>query len=94
MPKEDAGELSEMRLTLELDGKAMQDESTKDMLFGVAALVAAVSQTVQLLPGDLILTGSPAGNGMHWGRLLRGGDVMTSTITGLGYQQTPVVDAS
>ena len=94
VPKEDAGEVSEMRVTLELDGKAMQDESTKDMLFGVAALVAAVSQTVQLLPGDLILTGSPAGNGMHWGRLLRDGDVMTSTITGLGYQQTPVVDAS
>lgn len=94
VPKEDAGDVSEMRLTLELDGKAMQDESTKDMLFGVAALVAAVSQTVQLLPGDLILTGSPAGNGMHWGRLLRDGDVMTSTITGLGYQQTPVVDAS
>lgn len=83
-----------MRLTLELDGKTMQDESTKDMLFDVAALVSAVSQTVQLLPGDLILTGSPAGNGMHWGRLLRDGDVMYSTITGLGYQQTPVVAAS
>lgn len=94
VPKDDAGDVSEMRLTLELDGKAMQDESTKDMLFDVAALVSAVSQTVQLLPGDVILTGSPAGNGMHWGRLLRDGDVMTSTITGLGYQQTKVVDAS
>lgn len=94
VPKDDAGEVSEMRLTLELDGKAMQDESTKDMLFDVASLVSAVSQTVQLLPGDLILTGSPAGNGMHWGRLLRDGDVMTSTITGLGYQQTRVVNAS
>ncbi|WP_218019829.1 fumarylacetoacetate hydrolase family protein [Rhodococcoides yunnanense] len=94
VPKEDAGEVAEMRLTLELDDKAMQDESTKDMLFDVAALVSAVSQTVQLLPGDLILTGSPAGNGMHWGRLLRDGDVMTSTITGLGYQQTPVVASS
>ncbi|MBY6685640.1 fumarylacetoacetate hydrolase family protein [Rhodococcus sp. BP-149] len=94
VPKDDAGDVSEMRLTLELDGTAMQDESTKDMLFDVAALVSAVSQSVQLMPGDLILTGSPAGNGMHWGRLLRDGDVMTSTITGLGYQQTRVVDAS
>ena len=94
VPKEDAGEVSAMRLTLELEGTAMQDESTEDMLFGVAELVSAVSQTVQLLPGDLILTGSPAGNGMHWGRLLRDGDVMTSTITGLGYQQTAVVNAS
>ncbi|MFJ6263102.1 fumarylacetoacetate hydrolase family protein [Rhodococcus erythropolis] len=94
VPRDDAGAISEMRLTLELDGKTMQDESTEDMLFDVAALVSAVSQTVQLLPGDLILTGSPAGNGMHWGRLLRNGDVMYSTITGLGYQQTPVVAAS
>lgn len=94
VPKEDAGDVSEMRLTLKLDGKTMQDESTKDMLFDVAALVSAVSQTVQLYPGDLILTGSPAGNGMHWGRLLQDGDVMTSTITGLGFQRTPVVGAS
>ncbi len=94
VPKDEAGDVSEMRLTLEVDGKAMQDESTKDMLFDVAELVSAVSQTVQLLPGDLVLTGSPAGNGMHWGRLLRNGDVMTATITGLGFQQTSVVDAS
>lgn len=94
VPKNAAGDIEEMRLTLELDGRTMQDESTKDMLFDVAALVSAVSQTVQLLPGDLILTGSPAGNGMHWGRLLRDGDVMTSTITGLGYQQTPVLQAT
>lgn len=94
VPKDDAGDVAQMRLTLELDGTTMQDESTADMLFDVAALVSAVSQTVRLLPGDLVLTGSPAGNGMHWGRLLRDGDVMTSTITGLGYQQTPVVGSA
>ena len=94
VPRSDAGEVSAMRLTLEVGGQVMQDESTNDMLFDVAALVSAVSRTVRLLPGDLVLTGSPAGNGMHWGRLLQDGDVMTSTITGLGFQQTPVVDAS
>ncbi|MGB6181052.1 MAG: fumarylacetoacetate hydrolase family protein [Rhodococcus sp. (in: high G+C Gram-positive bacteria)] len=92
VPAEDAGDVSEMRLTLELNGKTMQDESTKDMLFGVAELIAAVSRTVTLLPGDLVLTGSPAGNGMHWGRLLRDGDIMTSTISGLGHQRTAVAD--
>lgn len=91
VPKEDAGDVSEFRLTLELNGTVMQDESTKDMLFGVAKLISAVSQTVTLLPGDLVLTGSPAGNGMHWGRLLADGDVMESTITGLGHQKTPVI---
>lgn len=94
VPSAEVGDLSELRLTLELDGQVMQDESTKDMLFDTAQLISAVSQTVTLLPGDLVLTGSPAGNGMHWGRLLRDGDVMESTITGLGYQRTPVVQAT
>ncbi|MPY80023.1 MAG: hydrolase [Actinophytocola sp.] len=76
------------RVTLKLNGEVMQDESTKDMIFDVAALVAAASQTIPLLPGDLVLTGSPAGNGLHHGRLLRPGDVMEGTITGLGVQRT------
>jgi len=81
----------DLRLTLTLEGKAMQDESTSDMIFDVARLISFVSQTSPLLPGDLLLTGSPAGNGMHWGRLLRAGDVMESTITGLGSQRTRCV---
>lgn len=83
---------SNLRVTLRLNGEAMQDESTKDMIFDVARLVSYVSQTVELLPGDLVLTGSPAGNGLHWGRLLRPGDVMEGTITGLGVQRNRCVD--
>ncbi|MDX3585035.1 MULTISPECIES: fumarylacetoacetate hydrolase family protein [Streptomyces] len=85
---EDPGDL---RVTLKLNGETMQDESTKDMLFGVARIVSYASQTARLLPGDLVLTGSPAGNGMHWGRLLRAGDVMDGSITGLGAQRTRCV---
>ncbi|QUW83959.1 fumarylacetoacetate hydrolase family protein [Streptomyces mirabilis] len=81
----------DLRVTLRLNGEIMQDESTKDMLFGVARLVSYISRTAQLLPGDLVLTGSPAGNGMHWGRLLRDGDVMEGSITGLGAQRTRCV---
>jgi 2,4-didehydro-3-deoxy-L-rhamnonate hydrolase len=80
-----------LQLTLKLNGQVMQDESTKDMIFGVARLVGYISQTARLLPGDLVLTGSPAGNGLHWGRLLRDGDVMEGTITGLGTQRTRCV---
>ena len=79
------------QITLRLNGDVMQDESTKDMIFDVATLVAVASRTVPLLPGDLILTGSPAGNGLHHGRLLRAGDVMEGTITALGTQRTTVV---
>ncbi|MEI5571488.1 fumarylacetoacetate hydrolase family protein [Streptomyces brasiliscabiei] len=78
----------DLRVTLKLNGETMQDESTKDMLFGIARLVSYISQTSRLLPGDLVLTGSPAGNGIHWGRLLRDGDVMEGSITGLGAQRT------
>jgi 2-keto-4-pentenoate hydratase/2-oxohepta-3-ene-1,7-dioic acid hydratase in catechol pathway len=82
----------DLRVTLKLNGETMQDESTKDMLFGVARLVSHISQTSRLLPGDLVLTGSPAGNGIHWGRLLQGGDVMEGSITGLGVQRTRCVE--
>ncbi|WP_308403331.1 fumarylacetoacetate hydrolase family protein [Streptomyces sp. BV286] len=82
---------SDLRVTLKLNGETMQDESTKDMIFGVARMVSYISQTAQLLPGDLVLTGSPAGNGMHWGRLLRDGDVMDGSVTGLGAQRTHCV---
>ncbi|MGA5757663.1 fumarylacetoacetate hydrolase family protein [Nonomuraea bangladeshensis] len=81
------GDPGELQVTLKLNGEVMQDESTKDMIFGVARLVSYVSQTVELLPGDLVLTGSPAGNGLHHGRLLRDGDVMEGTITSLGTQR-------
>jgi 2-keto-4-pentenoate hydratase/2-oxohepta-3-ene-1,7-dioic acid hydratase in catechol pathway len=80
-----------LRVTLTLNGRVMQDESTADMLFDVARMVSYVSETALLLPGDLVLTGSPAGNGLHWGRLLRDGDVMEGSITGLGTQRTRCV---
>ena len=82
VPKQFVGDPGDLRVTLTLNGDTMQNESTKDMIFDVAALVAAASHTVPLLPGDLVLTGSPAGNGIHHGRLLRDGDVMEGTITG------------
>ena len=94
VPSEFVGDPQSVTLTLTLNGDTMQNESAEDMLFTVAELVSAASQTTPLLPGDLVLTGSPAGNGQHWGRLLRDGDIMESTITGLGSQRTPVVAES
>ncbi|MDG9725522.1 fumarylacetoacetate hydrolase family protein [Streptomyces sp. DH41] len=91
VPAESISDPGDLRLTLKLNGETMQDETTKDMIFNVARVVAHASETARLLPGDLVLTGSPAGNGMHWGRLLRDGDVMDGTITGLGAQRTRCV---
>jgi 2-keto-4-pentenoate hydratase/2-oxohepta-3-ene-1,7-dioic acid hydratase in catechol pathway len=86
VPRAAVPDPGDLRLTLRLNGEVMQDESTKDMLFDVAHVIAHCSTVATLLPGDLVLTGSPAGNGLPRGRLLRAGDRMDSTITGLGSQ--------
>jgi 2-keto-4-pentenoate hydratase/2-oxohepta-3-ene-1,7-dioic acid hydratase in catechol pathway len=91
VPAAFVGDPQSLRLELKLNGEVKQDAVATDMLFSVAELVSAASQTVVLQPGDLVLTGSPAGNGAHWGRLLQHGDRMDSTITGLGIQSTTVL---
>ncbi|GAA2417360.1 fumarylacetoacetate hydrolase family protein [Streptomyces coeruleofuscus] len=74
-------------ITLRLNGKVMQKGNTNDMIFGIAALISYISHRVTLQPGDMIITGSPQGNGSHYGRFLQAGDVMESGITGLGAQR-------
>ena len=91
VPAAHAGDPMDMRITLRVNGRAMQDESTADMLFDVAALIAHISEVAELRPGDLVLTGSPAGNGAHHGVFLEPGDVMEGTITGLGAQRNRCV---
>jgi 2-keto-4-pentenoate hydratase/2-oxohepta-3-ene-1,7-dioic acid hydratase in catechol pathway len=87
VPAAHAGDPMDLRITLKVNGRTMQDESTADMLFDVAALIAHISEVAELRPGDLVLTGSPAGNGAHHGVFLRPGDVMEGAITGLGAQR-------
>jgi 2-keto-4-pentenoate hydratase/2-oxohepta-3-ene-1,7-dioic acid hydratase in catechol pathway len=69
-----------------VDGEIMQDSSTKQMVFGVAELVAFISRTITLEPGDLIATGTPPGVGMARTppRWLRDGDTVTVEIERIG----------
>jgi 2,4-didehydro-3-deoxy-L-rhamnonate hydrolase len=83
----------DLRITLSLNGDTMQDETTADMIFDIPRLIEHVSAITPLRPGDLLLTGSPAGNGAHYGRYLRPGDVMDSSIEGLGRQRNRCVAA-
>ncbi len=87
VPRRSVADPQDLRIRLALNGDVMQDESTADMVFDVARLVAYASSVVELLPGDLLLTGSPAGNGTHYGRFLTEGDVMEASITRLGTQR-------
>jgi 2-keto-4-pentenoate hydratase/2-oxohepta-3-ene-1,7-dioic acid hydratase in catechol pathway len=57
------------------------------MIFDIARQIEYLSSLVELWPGDVICTGSPAGNGTHYKRFLQDGDVVESTITGLGKQR-------
>jgi 2-keto-4-pentenoate hydratase/2-oxohepta-3-ene-1,7-dioic acid hydratase in catechol pathway len=91
VPAQFVGDPQALQVTLKLNGQTMQDESTADMIFGVARLIEDLSRLVLLQPGDLICTGSPSGNGIHHGRLLRPGDVIEGTITGLGTQRNECV---
>lgn len=77
----------QLMLEFKLNGQVMQDESTADMIFPVAALIEFVSTHMRLLPGDVISTGSPAGNGTHFGRYLQAGDIVEGRIEGLGVQR-------
>ena len=79
-----------LRMRLTLNGRVMQDATTEDLAFDVPSLLSYTSSIAILQPGDLLITGSPAGNGSHWKRFLTDGDVVESTIEGLGSQRNLV----
>lgn len=82
-----------LRLWLEVNGQRVQDGSTEDMIFSVARIVSYVSRYMTLMPGDLILTGTPAGVGMGMKPqvFLAAGDVMRLSVDGLGEQAQKIV---
>jgi 2-keto-4-pentenoate hydratase/2-oxohepta-3-ene-1,7-dioic acid hydratase in catechol pathway len=81
----------DLRLTLTVNGETWQDGTSQDMVHSVAALVAFCSRLMTLRPGDVILTGTPAGVGATTGVFLKPGDVMVAEVKGLGPLTTPVV---
>ena len=91
VPAQFAGDPGSLRVTLRHNGITRQDESTADMLFDLPAILVYATEVTELRPGDLVLTGSPAGNGMHWGVFLAEGDLIEGEITGLGVQRNRCV---
>jgi 2,4-didehydro-3-deoxy-L-rhamnonate hydrolase len=82
-----------LSMWLEVNGKKVQNGSTRTMVFGVAHLVSYISRFMTLMPGDLISTGTPPGVGMGqkptaW--YLKAGDTMKLGIEGLGQQDQRV----
>ena len=92
---DEAGDPQDLRLTCRVNGRLMQDGSTADMVFEVAHLLWYLSQFLVLQPGDVVFTGSPAGNAL--GRpgtpYLRDGDLVEVEVGGLGAQRQRCVPA-
>lgn len=83
----------DLKMQLSVSGTMMQDETTADMMFDIARQIEYISRYAKLLPGDIICTGSPAGNGTHYNRYLKDGDFMVGEIEGLGVQRIRCVAA-
>jgi 2-keto-4-pentenoate hydratase/2-oxohepta-3-ene-1,7-dioic acid hydratase in catechol pathway len=93
VPAEVVGDPQSLRIRALLNGEVMQDSTTANMVFGVAELVAFVSEAITLEPGDLIATGTPAGVGV-WRKppvFLQPGDEIRVEIDGIGTLTNPVV---
>ena len=89
---DEVGDVQNLRLWLDLNGKRLQDSNTSDMIFTIAHIVSEVSQYVELQPGDVITTGTPqgVGLGMKPECYLRPGDRMVLGVQGLGEQHQTV----
>lgn len=84
---------SKLRVRTTINDEVMQDWTTDDMIFDVPELIAFLSAGTTLLPGTVILTGTPHGVGMGRTpqRWLRPGDVVTVSVPGIGELTNPVV---
>lgn len=82
-----------LRLTTDVNGERRQDSNTALMLFGIPELVEYLSQGISFLPGDVILTGTPAGVavGMDAPKFLQPGDVVRCEIESLGHLENTMV---
>jgi acylpyruvate hydrolase len=87
---EEAGDLQNLTLRTLIDGEVVQEGSTRDMIFSVAQMVAWLSRTITLVPGDIIATGTPAGVGGIKGIFLRDGNTVEVEVEGLGTVSNPV----
>lgn len=89
---DEIGDGSGLRIRTELNGQSMQDSTTSDMIFGVAALVAFLSESTTLMPGMVVMTGTPQGVGFARTPpiFLKAGDRVAIEIDRIGRLENPV----
>jgi len=84
----------DLHITTLINDEVRQDDTTAMMMFDVPTLVSYLSRFTTLQPGDVIFSGTPDGIGMASGRFLADGDVITTTIEGIGTMTNPCVRVS
>jgi len=93
VPSDEVPDPQSLGIRATLNGETVQDSNTGNMVFGVAEIIAYVTQTVTLEPGDLIATGTPAGVGAFRKPeplFMKPGDEITIEIDGVGSITNPV----
>jgi len=86
----------QLSIKLHLNGQTMQDSNTNQLIFGIPELIAFLSETITLEPGDVIATGTPPGVGFARKPpvFLKAGDIMEVEIEGLGTLNNPVAESA
>lgn len=92
--KDEFGDWSGKRISLKVNGEIRQDSNTSDLLFGVPQILASLSASLTLHPGDVIATGTPSGValGMTPQKWLNVGDVVEAEVEGIGVLRNRVVE--
>jgi acylpyruvate hydrolase len=90
---DEVGDPHELDISLELNGERMQAANTRQLIFDIPAVIAAISEFVPLSPGDVVLTGTPSGVGYRREPkvLLRDGDRVAISIERVGRLENPVL---
>ena len=89
---DEIADVGQLRITCTIDGEVLQDDRAGSMLFPISEIIAYVSRVATLVPGDLILTGTPSGTGSARTppRWLKAGDVVEVAVSDIGTLRNPV----
>jgi 2-keto-4-pentenoate hydratase/2-oxohepta-3-ene-1,7-dioic acid hydratase in catechol pathway len=94
VPYADETQIADIRLTTRVNGETRQDDHTKRLIFGFRYLINYISTFTTLVPGDVIVTGTPTGAGARFDppRYLKPGDIIEIEAEGVGVLRNGVVD--
>jgi 2-keto-4-pentenoate hydratase/2-oxohepta-3-ene-1,7-dioic acid hydratase in catechol pathway len=94
VPYTGEAQIADIRLTTRVNGETRQDDRTSRLIFGIPYLLSYISTFTTLVPGDVIVTGTPTGAGARFDppRYLKPGDVVEVEADGIGVLRNTVVD--